>query len=127
MENPKRPKLLFIYNAKSGLGNLLLDGAHKIFSPSTYACSLCDITYGNFRENTKWKKFREQSGLEMTFIYKDVFRKQYASKFGHHFTFPIVLEASGEDLQVLIRTGELNEMRGVSELIHLVSERIKAG
>ena len=41
-------ELIFIYNAKSGLVNELLDFAHKIISPETYNCNLCAITYGTF-------------------------------------------------------------------------------
>ena len=35
-----------IYNADGGLVNGALDLLHKTFSPATYACRLCDVTYG---------------------------------------------------------------------------------
>ena len=41
-------KLIFIYNAKSGLVNEMIDFAHKIVSPETYECNLCAISYNTF-------------------------------------------------------------------------------
>ena len=41
-------KLIFIYNADSGLFNTVTDIAHKIFSPETYSCNLCALTHDYF-------------------------------------------------------------------------------
>lgn len=118
-------KLIFVYNADSGLGNLILDGAHKILSPSTYDCKLCEITFGAFTENAIWKKFRTSFHNEMEFLHRDEFKKAYASKFGHKFTFPIVLLASDRGLEVLIKTAEMNNLNSTEDLIALVAERGK--
>lgn len=119
----KLQKLLFIYNANSGLRNILLDGAHKIISPKTYECNLCDITYGAFTENKKWKKYRKESKLKMEFLHKDEFKTQYASKFGYNFNFPIILGITTEGIEVLVSPEELNELDRAEELIGLISER----
>ncbi|TFG77766.1 MAG: GTPase [Flavobacteriales bacterium] len=119
--NPE--KLIFIYNADSGIRNVLLDGAHKIFSPSTYQCSLCTLTYGAFAENNAWKNFRKETNLEMEFLHKNEFVKAYASKFGHKFTFPIVLATSSRGFEVLISTEELNTTERVADLIGLIRNR----
>ena len=123
MKNAVVQKLVFIYNADSGLRNVILDSAHKILSPDTYACSLCDITYGAFTENSVWKKFRKETNLDMEFLHKDEFSKAYASKFGHKFTFPIVLAESNSGLEVFIKTEELNDLENSVALITLVQER----
>ena len=60
MDNADTQKLIFIYNADSGLRNMIVDSAHKILSPDTYTCSLCDIAFGAFTENSVWKKFRKE-------------------------------------------------------------------
>jgi len=39
-------KIVFIYNAKSGLFAGLSDVVTKIVAPSQYECNLCKITYG---------------------------------------------------------------------------------
>lgn len=116
-------KLIFVYNADSGLGNMLLDGVHKIMSPSTYACSLCTLTFGAFSERSEWKKFREESAIEMDFLHKDEFTKQYASKFGHKFTFPIVLAETDIGLEICVSTEELNNLNKTEDLMKLIIER----
>lgn len=124
MDNIRGEKLIFIYNADSGLGNLLLDGAHKILSPNTYECSLCSLTFGAFSEKSVWKKFREESKVEMEFFHKDEFTKQYASKFGHKFSFPIVLSEGINGLEVFVNTLEMNDLKTTEELIELIKGRI---
>jgi len=125
MDNQKLQKLIFVYNANSGIGNMILDGVHKIVSPGTYKCNLCDITYGAFAENKVWKKFREGTTLEMEFLHKNEFQKQYASKFGHKVTFPIVLTATNNVLEVFIATEELNALNSTVELIDLIKNSNK--
>lgn len=115
--------LLFIYNAKSALGNKVWDGLHKAFSPATYNCNLCAITFGNLNERKAWKAFREKAPLPMEFLYRDEFERQYASKFGHRFTYPIILVSGHGELEVLITTEELNSMDSHVELMALLEAR----
>src|SRR5690606_30777946 len=95
------------------------------FSPSTYNCNLCDITFGLVAENKVWKKFREKSDIQMTFLHKDEFAKTYASKFGHKFTFPIVLFEGNDGLEIFISTEELNALETSQELIDIIKGRTK--
>lgn len=126
MYNPHRTpeKLIFVYNADSGLANTLLDGAHKILQPSTYACTLCSLTFGAFTEKRAWKEFREAHRLHMDFLHRDEFKKRYASKFGYKFGFPIVLMETHNGLEVGISTDELNALEKTEDLIHLIEQRI---
>ena len=127
MQSIKLQKLIFVYNADSGLRNLLIDGAHKILSPATYACNLCDVTFGAFTENKDWKKFRlklEAEKAELEFLHKNEFSKAYRSKFGYKFTFPIVLSASSNDLEIFINTAELNQLKNAADLIAVLEERL---
>lgn len=124
MKNTAAQKLIFIYNADSGLGNMLMDGAHKIFSPSTYECSLCSLTFGAFTEKKAWKKFRVEGTLEMEFLHKDEFHKKYASKFGHKFNFPIVLAETKTGLEVVVNTESLNGLEKIDDLITLIMARV---
>jgi len=124
MEDLEIQKLIFIYNADSGLKNSLLDSAHKILSPSTYDCNLCDITFGVFTENKVWKNFRENTNLEMEFLHKDEYKKQYASKFGNKFTFPIILAQTNNGLEVFVGTEEMNAIEDSEALVELIQERV---
>ncbi|MFK5972673.1 MAG: GTPase [Flavobacteriaceae bacterium] len=118
-------KLIFIYNADSGLRNVIIDGAHKILSPSTYECKLCELTFGAFTEKNVWKKFRESSDIQMEFLHKDEFKKQYASKIEHEYTFPIVLKATENTLEVYIRAKELKAMENAEMLVEFIDRRAK--
>jgi hypothetical protein len=117
-----KEKLLFVYNANSGKGNSFMDTAHKILSPKTYDCNLCDITFGVFAENRIWRKFRNESSLEMEFLHKDEFSKAYASKFGHKFTFPIILAETDNGLEVCVGTEELNALNTPEDLIGILQK-----
>ncbi|MBU2995079.1 GTPase [Cellulophaga baltica] len=116
----KVEKLIFVYNANSGKMNAVFDSAHKIFSPKTYSCSLCDITYGIFSENKEWKAFRNSSNLELEFLHKDEFLKDYKTKFSNNLTFPVVLT---ESLDVFISTEELKALKSAENLISLIEDR----
>ena len=118
-------KLFFIYNVNSGKLNALLDTIHKQFSPKTYQCNLCALTYGTFLENKKWKKFRKESAFEMVFLHRDEFQKKYASKFEAKHSFPIVLIENFQDLEVFVTTKKLSEISTVDELIQLIEENGK--
>lgn len=121
-ENPS--KLIFIYNANSGMGNGLMDIAHKLLSPGTYECSLCNLTHGVFSEHKLWKSFRKESGVEMEFLHRDEFERQYASKFGYKFTFPVVLMVENNDFQLLIATEELNGLKDLDALTSLLRSHL---
>jgi hypothetical protein len=48
---------LFVYNADSGLFNLMSDIAHKVFAPATYPCNLCAFTHSPLGMRREWKSF----------------------------------------------------------------------
>lgn len=120
-------RLLFIYNADSGLGNALLDAAHKVLKPATYDCQLCALTYGTFREKRDWKAFREGSNVIMEFLHKDEFLKMYSSKFLPAYSFPVVLEATDHDLEIFISTTRLNALHSTTDLIREVNSGLGKG
>ena len=119
-------KLVFIYNADAGLRNAIVDGAHKILNPATYTCSLCQLTHGAFSEKKVWQRFREDMealGTTLEFLHKDEFGKVYRSKFGHKFTYPIVLIEGSSGFEILVHTNELDTLETPEELMRLVKER----
>lgn len=117
---PEHTQLLFVYNANSGLGNAMLDTAHKILYPATYSCSLCQLTYGAVREKANWKSFRQRSALAMQFLHKDEFAQKWGTNYVSSNQFPaIFLELSGT-LQLLVPAEELNAMDSEEVLIRRV-------
>ncbi|WP_420398816.1 GTPase [Flagellimonas sp.] len=121
--NEKSTELVFVYNANSGARNAILDSMHKVFSPSTYQCSLCDITFGIVSENKEWKKFREESNIQMDFLHKDEFAQQIGNQVAEKYSLPIVLVKENEGLRVLVETKELNQLESAKNLIDLIQKR----
>lgn len=117
-------KLVFVYNADTGIKNGLLDIAHKIINPSTYECRLCELTFGTFREKSLWKKFRQDHKTEMEFLHKDEFLKIYASKFMPAYTFPIILEVTEYEMDIFMTTTDLNNFTETPELIEAIQKRL---
>lgn len=109
--------LIFVYNANSGALNTLFDVGHKLFSPSTYKCSLCALTHDTFKENTIWKTFREESDLNMVFYHTDEFEAQFEN---HTFEYPVILKQSEKHLDVFINRKALNAIDSVDDLIHQI-------
>ncbi len=107
-------KLLFIYNANSGKLNALFDAGHKLFSPSTYQCSLCALTYDTFTENSIWKTFRNESNLTMEFYHKDEFETTFPSV---NMIYPAILKLEGNHLTTVLNNDILNTISDVEELI----------
>ncbi|MDX1363956.1 hypothetical protein [Arenibacter latericius] len=123
MEDKLGKRLIFVYNAKSGLGNSILDGAHKILDPKSYSCSLCAITHGAFSEYKRWREFREQSGLSMEFLYKNQFIKQYPGKVSSEIQFPVIFEVDKENFRVVLGKESIDAMEGQESLIRAIKER----
>lgn len=114
-------RLIFIYNADSGVVNTVKDIGHKLFSPQTYDCFLCSLTHGTFRENPEWKAFREEAGCEMVFLHRDEFEKQYDAKV----EYPAILR-EGDSLEIAISKEKLASFSSLASLMDAVRE-LEAG
>lgn len=110
-------ELIFVYNAKSGLKNAILDSLHKLASPSTYNCNLCDLTYGIFSENKVWKTFRQSFDIKMTFLHTDEFESLFPNE---SVSYPIALVHVEGTIMPIISTKEMNNFETVESLIEHV-------
>lgn len=112
-------KLVFVYNANSGALNTSLDIAHKLISPSTYNCQLCNLTHGTFRERQAWKQFRETSSDELVFYHKDQFERE----FSRSYSYPVVLERDGDSLEILLESSQLAKFNSAEGLIKALQDK----
>ena len=114
-------ELIFIYNAKSGLVNELVDFAHKIISPETYDCNLCAITYSTFSMEKNWANYIQGLPVKSVFTYKDklVDRRLKKSK------LPAVFIRDAEKLDELISANEINNINDLEDLIRILDTRLK--
>ncbi len=115
-------KLIFVYNANSGLVNSWIDIAHKIIKPSTYECHLCELTHGSFSEKHMWTSFKKECNIPLAFYHKDEFLKKYKSKWLPTYDFPIILGVDQQELIPLVSAQELEKITSVEVLI----EKIKS-
>jgi hypothetical protein len=68
-------KVIFVYNADSGIFNSIEDYVHKIVSPSTYGCNLCGLTYGNMGMKNNWKQYISGQKYPVEFSTRMIFSK----------------------------------------------------
>jgi len=116
-------KLIFVYNAGSGFFNVATDMAHKIFSPATYPCSLCDLTYGIFKIRPEWADFIEHAPVPFEFLHKDEFLTAYPDL--NAFPLPVVLALQNGQVLELIPAHTLQILQTVSALKELVLEKLQ--
>ena len=120
-------RLIFVYNANSGKGNALLDSLHKIVSPQTYDCKLCELTFGLVSEKRRWKQFRKKSGVDMLFLHKDEFQKEFRSKWLPKYDFPVILINEGSGLEIFALKADLEELTNTEALIEFINSRLVRG
>lgn len=108
-------KLIFVYNADSGITNTIKDIGQKLFSPQDYGCLLCSLTHGTFRENPEWKAFRQNSSIEMQFLHRDEFERRYDL----HMEYPVILREN-DALKIAISKDQMAELATLKDLIESV-------
>jgi hypothetical protein len=112
-----KPTLIFVYNAGGGLFNGLADLAHKIFSPQTYSCNLCGLTYSHFGMKEEWKEFLGSLALPLEFLHRDEFQVGYG-KAG--IPLPAILTKRGNELTLLLDASAINSCKTLEDLQQLI-------
>ena len=112
-----KPALVFVYNAASGLFNVVADAAHKIFSPETYQCQLCALTHSTFGMRQGWKRFLETLDRPLEFLHADELEERYGVS---QVPLPAVFEREGGRVEVLLDAASINACRTLDELQQLV-------
>lgn len=121
MKNEEKPKIVFVYNADSGVFNLVSDIAHKIFSPQTYACNLCAVTHSNFGMRREWKNYLESLPNPLEFLHADEFKSKYKVE---KTTLPAIFVEENGALKPLATAAEINDSRTIEELKSLIDREI---
>ena len=116
-----RPELVFVYNADSGLFNLLADMAHKAFSPSTYNCQLCKLTHGHFGMREQWKTYLESIQAELVFLHRDEFHKQYGQ---HDAELPALFINIDGSAELFMNSSDINACSTLQSLIEGLEKRL---
>ena len=114
-------KLLFVYNAKSGIFSTFEDYLHKVIKPASYQCKLCGLTYGNLGMKTDWKLFLDELEIPVEFLHKDEFKSRYPEK---EVQFPSAYLVSESNLIPFISKEEMDSLKTLDDLIELVKDKI---
>jgi hypothetical protein len=118
-ESDSKGSLVFVYNANSGLFNGMADAAHKIFSPATYACNLCALTYSAVGMRKGWKEFLDGLARPLEFLHADEFKKlNYHSVI----SLPAVFARVGDYMEILVDAKSINSCRTIDDLKGLIEE-----
>ena len=101
----QRPRLVFVYNADSGLFNTMADIGHKIFSPGTYACDLCALTHGYFSERREWRTFIDSLTISCEFLHRDEFVRSNPEQ--KNLAYPVVLLVDDNGQRICLSRDDL--------------------
>ncbi len=115
-------KLIFVYNADSGLFNTVSDIAHKVLSPKTYSCNLCALTHGHFKIRQEWVDFLEQLDIELEFLHRDEFLTRHKIPDAE---FPAIFLQENDELSLWLNQSELNQITTLDDLKQVISERLQ--
>ncbi|MDE5415609.1 hypothetical protein [Alkalihalobacterium chitinilyticum] len=113
-------ELIFVYHAKSGLWNGVLDSIHKWTSPDTYPCHLCAITYGTVSMKGRWKKYIQSLPFPVIFYHLDDLPKELPTV-----EYPCAYLRNQNDAELFIHKRELVSCQDVEDLISLVNKKLK--
>tara|TARA_Y100001970_G_C13710072_1_gene591466 strand:+ start:81 stop:494 length:414 start_codon:yes stop_codon:yes gene_type:complete len=112
--------IYFVYNANDDFFSVMGDFFHKSFSPQTYPCELCKLTYNAVDKKKKWKNFLNSLEHNYEFVYKNN-NYEFLNK---ETTYPIILFGDNKNSKILISTNEINSCNNLDELIELIINRL---
>lgn len=112
---PEKPKLIFVYNADSGIFNLLSGVAHKILSPQTYSCNLCALTHTSFGMKKEWREYLESIGNSLEFLHADEFRTKYKVE---EVELPAIFKEENGSLILTVNAAVINDCQTIDDLKH---------
>ncbi|MDH5571898.1 MAG: hypothetical protein OEY89_09045 [Gammaproteobacteria bacterium] len=114
-------KLIFVYNADSGLFNTVTDIAHKILSPKTYSCHLCALTHSYFSVRDNWVKFLEKLAIECEFLHRDEFQEKYRVLVTD---LPVIYISHTDQLEMLLDKAEIDSHQTLDSLKAAINQKL---
>ena len=114
-------KIIFVYNADSGLLNAMKDWAHKIVSPETYPCSLCALTYDNLGMRRPWRDFVKELGYDVEFLHRDELAEKYGVKDA---MLPAAFIQQNGKLELRLTSETMDDCNSLDELQTLVKQNL---
>jgi len=117
-------KLIFVYNADSGLFSTVTDFAHKIVSPETYSCNLCKITYGNMTMKSSWKDYLGSLNYEQEFLHRNEFQIRYPEF--KEYDLPAIFARMQDEIKLLVSAEEINSVHDIEGLKDKLNKKLNS-
>ncbi len=112
--------LIFIYKAKSDKLSKIIDFAHKIVSPSTYACDLCSLTYGDFSIKKDWKDYLDN--LNQQWIQTEFYYEDRAADYGlNRDDLPAIFYRADDKQDCIISWVKFEKMKSITDLEQVIN------
>ena len=116
--------LAIVWNADGGWQHALMDSLHKIVSPQTYSCKLCQLTHGLTGPKAEWSKFLESYGRKVVFYHRDQFKNSPIGENFPQMEFPAVLIRTSGKWQILLTKSEIICLENLQELLRELERKI---
>jgi hypothetical protein len=113
-------RLVFIYHARSGTLQAVLDLLHKTFFPGTYRCDLCRLTY-TYRMRQPWRDYLASLPWEIQFRYADQLDDDLRKLAG---PLPCCLLEKGADRRLLLDADMISQCQDVAGLIEMLEKEL---
>ena len=126
MSRPRaqRDEVVFVYNVDFTLFALVSDFVHRLTSPETYPCRLCDLTYDRFTVKREWKGFVDSLPVRTRVELRDRFHRKYPAQAA--VPLPAVFRRRSDGtLTTLVGAAEINGARTLDDLTVLVGGAIR--
>ena len=114
-------KLIFVYNADTGIFNAMTDTIHKVLSPSTYQCHLCYITFGLTSMQSEWRDFIDDLEFEKAFLHRNEFAEQYPNVKAE---LPAVFVTKGDSIEPIMTATEISQCNDLQALIEVIQQKL---
>lgn len=115
-------RILFVYNADAPLLVQFKDFIHKIVSPETYPCSLCQITFGNLGMKRAWRRFVQNLPYPAVFLHRDELVGENPQLLEHQ--LPAIFVEEGAEITLMVSAEDLNQTADLPALQELVLARL---
>lgn len=113
-------EVVFVYNARSGWVNALMDSLHKVVSPATYSCALCQLTYGLAGERRAWRDFVSALTMPVRFVHLDEMEVELQVFTDQNGGAPAVVEYGASGYRMLLSAADLGSIGSLEELMRVL-------
>jgi len=116
--------LVFVWNADTGWHNALMDSLHKVISPQTYSCTLCQLTHGLAGPKNQWSAFLKTIDRPAECYHRDEFQRTPIAEQFPSLELPAVLIATSDRWQILLSRDEIGQCKDLEALLGALKKRI---